>query len=297
MPERQGAPLCFSTTGGSLSLPAMLNMAVDIPIPKWSSRTSTKSGPGSASPPRRALCTVDPRSIVSIAVASQRGSFVPVDRDMRPKMNSIVWSDRRAGREARVLEDALGGVNYERIAGTRVSPIWTCSKILWLARERPDLLAGTWKIVNDQEWILHNLGADLIATEASSATMNGMLDIALLDWSDKILGACGISRDLVLPIVPAMTAAGYISAAASEATGFPRGKPLFYGGGDQQCAAVGAGVVSEGDCELTIGTGSVALCPISAPISSTRDCIIQGAHVVARPSLPRGDIALERRFS
>ena len=42
---------------------------------------------------------------------------------------------------------------------------------------------------------LHRLGADEWVTDPASLTLNGMMDIAKLDWSDRILGIIGIGRD------------------------------------------------------------------------------------------------------
>jgi xylulokinase len=235
---------------------------------------------GLRSAARQALQGLDPRAVVSIGVASQRGTFALVDRELRPIAPAIVWSDGRAATEVAELERRLGAGRFGRITGTAASRIWASAKLRWLADRRPDLLARAWKVVNGQEWLLARLGAAVLGTEASSTAMNGMLDVGTLDWSDEILAASGISRDQVPPVVPAMTRAGSVSQAAAAATGFLAGTPLFYGGGDQQCAAVGAGAIREGDCVIAVGTGSVVLTPVSFFRTVPARSVVQGAHVV-----------------
>lgn len=229
---------------------------------------------------RQALRGLDPRGVASLAVASQRGTFALVDAALRPLAPAIVWSDARAGAQAAALERTLGPGRYERLAGTAPSRIWAAAKLRWLTDRRPELLRAAWKVVNGQEWLLARLGADTLATEASSTSMNGMLDVATLDWSDEILAACGLRRDQVPPVVPAMARAGALSAAAAEATGFAPGTPIFFGGGDQQCAAAGAGVLGEGACVVAVGTGSVVLAPLAFHRSPPGAPVVQGAHVV-----------------
>jgi xylulokinase len=230
---------------------------------------------------REALRGLDPRAVASISVASQRGTFALVDGALGPLGPSIVWSDGRATAEAAELERRLGPGRFARLAGASPSRIWTAAKVRWLADHRPELLARAARLVNGQEWLLARLGAGLLGTEASSAAMSGMLDVARLDWSDEILEACGISRALLPPVVAATTGAGALSRAAGQATGFAEGTPLFYGGGDQQCAAAGAGVIAEGGCMVAVGTGSVVLTPVAFHRAGAAPGeVVQGAHVV-----------------
>ena len=46
-----------------------------------------------------AKTNIDPARISSLGISSQRGTFVPVDGEINPLMNSIVWSDGRATSE------------------------------------------------------------------------------------------------------------------------------------------------------------------------------------------------------
>ena len=101
------------------------------------------------------------------------------------------------------------------------------------------------------------MGADDWSTDPASLTLNGMMDIAKLDWSDRILDVCGIGRDRLPPVGTPAAEAGRLSRAAAEATGLPEGMILCRGAGDQQCAAIGAGVIRQGMAEFTVGTSGV----------------------------------------
>jgi xylulokinase len=100
------------------------------------------------------------------------------------------------------------------------------------------------------------LGADDWATDPASLTLNGMMDIRALDWSDRILKLCGIDRDRLPPVKQPSGIAGKLSKAAAAETGLPEGITLCRGAGDQQCAAIGAGVIKQGMAEFTVGTSS-----------------------------------------
>ena len=226
-----------------------------------------------------ASASVSASDIASISVASQRGTIVPVDSEWNPLCHALVWSDRRASQEARFLKSELGEENFATITGATLSSVWSCAKIRWFLDNRSDLVRKTALFVNGQEWILRRLGATRNSTDPSSISMNGMMDISQLDWSDRILGTIGISRDQLPLVEKSTTPVGEVCERCSAETGFKQGTPLFLGGGDQQCSAVGAGVVSPGQIALTLGTGAVFLARADSLSAVNSDTLIIGGHV------------------
>ncbi|MDF1540906.1 MAG: FGGY-family carbohydrate kinase, partial [Candidatus Thorarchaeota archaeon] len=75
----------------------------------------------------------------------------------------------------------------------------------------------------------------------------------------KILDAFGIPDEKLPRPVESGTLVGKISGHASKETGLKIGTPVVAGGGDQQCAALGVGVVNEGSIKATTGTGTFVL--------------------------------------
>jgi len=69
---------------------------------------------------------------------------------------------------------------------------------------------------------------------------------------------------------------GVVSKAASDASGFAEGMPICFGGGDQQCAAIGAGVIREGLAEITIGTASVMVAHIDSRKADPEHLVLMG---------------------
>lgn len=204
----------------------------------------------------------DVRQIVSIGISSQRGSFVPIDKNWEPLMDAIVWSDTRATKETRWIYDHIGKDKYYEISGVMPSSNWVYPKIKWLMDNEPEIYKKTWKFVNGQEWILHHLGSNEIFTVPSDLNYNGMFDIKTLDYSDELIQAINLDPDKLVPIVNDLRVVGEVSEEASRLTGFAKGTKLSPGGGDQQCAAVGSGVNKEGMAELSLGTAAVMVAQI-----------------------------------
>ena len=183
---------------------------------------------------------LNPAEIKSIGISSQRGTFIPVDHQLRPLMNSIVWSDSRAMKEVQWISNALGAERYHQVSGVPLSGLWSYAKIKWLIDHEPEIFSRTYKILNGQEYFLHKLGAEELSTDPASTTLNGMLDIQHLDWSEELCSLIGLAMDKLPPMGTPARMAGRISKQASEESGFSEGTPIAFGAGDQQCAAIGS---------------------------------------------------------
>ena len=178
------------------------------------------------------------KEIVSIGISSQRGSFVPIDENWEPLMDSIVWSDGRATKETQWIKDNIGSDKYYATSGLSPSSLWVYPKIKWLMDNLPETYEKTWKFVNGQEWILNRLGSKEVFAESSALNYNGMFDINTLDYSDELIEAIGLDKDKLPPILHELRPVGKVSKEASLLTGFAEGTTISPGGGDQQCAAV-----------------------------------------------------------
>ena len=213
------------------------------PHPGWVEQDMEEVWRGIVAACRMALqsCEVSSERIRSLAFSSQRGTFVLLDREENPLGPAIVWNDSRASEMEAVIGDRLPPDRYREITGTPLSASWSAARIAWLRRHRPDLMDESRWVCNGQEYFLRRLGAEGFTTDPASLTLNGMMDIRRLDWSDEVLTAIGISRDILPPVGRSASVVGRLSARAAKETGLPAGIPLAIGGGDQQCAATGAG--------------------------------------------------------
>ena len=56
--------------------------------------------------------------------------------------------------------------------------------------------------------------------------------------------------------------------------------PICAGGGDQQCAAIGAGVIHEGLSEITIGTAAVMVAHVDNRRADNDHSVLFGGHAI-----------------
>jgi xylulokinase len=211
----------------------------------------------SASKQATTQAALPPEAYQSVGLSSQRGTFGMLDAAKQPLYPSIVWNCTRALKYRDIFAAEITPEEYQDHTGMQLSPLWAAAKVAWVRDNMPEVFDKTRWFANGQEYFLYRLGADEWVTDPASLTLNGMMEIRKLDWSDRVLGLCGIGRDRLPPVGVPSGVAGKVSRQAAEATGIPEGVTLCRGAGDQQCAAIGAGVVRQGMAEFTVGTSGV----------------------------------------
>src|SRR6516225_493679 len=234
-----------------------------------------------ASRAARAAANVADLAIRSLGFSSQRGSFILLDERERPLAPAVLWNDSRAKDMEGVLTQRIAPERYRRVTGMPLSGSWAIAKLAWLLQNRHELMERARYVCNGQEYFLRRLGADVLESDPSALTLNGMLDIRKLDWSKEVCQAGGIDPARLPRVGKPGTMVGRLSKAAAEETTLPAGTVLCRGGGDQQCAAVGAGVIKQGLAEVTIGTAAMLVAHLEDPALVMGAAPYIGGHAVA----------------
>jgi xylulokinase len=203
------------------------------------------------------ITNIQPGSIQAVGITSHRASFGFLNANRQLIGNRIiVWQDNRA---VSVIEDVaakISGTELYKTTGMPLTPTYTLEKLVWFKKHQPEFFANVATVVFPADYFLWRFGAEL-RTEVTNACCSGMIDVQKLDWSDRILNTFGIPKSLFAPLVKPGTVIGKVSSEAARLSGLADGTPLVCATGDQQCAAIGAGVIEEGRASLTLGTAGL----------------------------------------
>jgi xylulokinase len=220
--------------------------------------------------------------VQGLAMSTQRSCLVFVGPHGRAVGPAFSWQGTACGAHASAFYDTFGADRFRAITGLLPSPIYTAAKLAHLRRTDPDRLSAASRMVLLHDYVLRHLGADDFYTDPSNASASGLMDLDTRCWCDEILSALDVPRDRLGLCVDASTRVGGLDATSARATGLPEGLPLFVGGGDQPCAALGSGAIASGSCVMSLGTAAAVLCPVTA--SRTEACpsdgLLRSAHVV-----------------
>ena len=224
---------------------------------------------------------LDPKDIVSLSISSQRCTLICVDENEKALAPCITWQDRRSFEECREIDNIIGEDKYYEITGLPNDPTWSVSKIMWIKKHKPDLYNKANKFVLCHDLYLKILGADNYYQDWSNGSLYGLMDIQKFEWHKELTEKLAIDMEKLPILVPSGKVIGTVDANGSKLSGFAEGTLLVAGGGDQQCAAMGAGATKKGVIEVTIGTAGVTVAYMDSPIYDKSKKLPLSAHTVA----------------
>ena len=226
------------------------------PKPEWGEQRCEEWWSATAEAIKKALLQVDPRRIAAIGITHQRESFVPLNKNMQPLRNGISWVDTRAISQVQKLKETHGD-RIHKITGLFPNLYASNAKIMWVRENEPSIFEQTHKILDVYAYLAWKLTGQLVTTWASACPL-GLLDMSKLCWSKEVMEIIGVREEQFPELCPPGEVVGTLTREAASLLGLPEGVPVAGGGGDGQCAALGAGVVEEGYASLNLGTAVVS---------------------------------------
>ncbi|MBR2987716.1 MAG: xylulokinase [Clostridia bacterium] len=233
------------------------------------------------------LCDIPPASVAAVSFSGQMMGCLCVDKEGKPLRRSLIWADMRSVREAEAIAKNLSPEEFYRIIGHRLSPSYSATKLMWVRDHEPEVYRNTYRMLHAKDYVIFRLTGEMV-TEPSDASSTCLMDISTLTWSDTVISAAGLSRNMLPEIIPSTAIAGKVTKEASAATGLLEGTPVVMGGGDGSCAAVGCGVVREGNANLCLGTSSWISVASKKPVLDPAMKTFTFAHVVPDYYIPTG---------
>lgn len=218
---------------------------------------------------------LDRARIVGLAVTTQRGTVVNLDRHGEPLRPAISWLDQR--RSAKLSPIGNGWDVLFRLLGQHrlVQFFRSQAESNWIRCEQPQLWAQTDKFLLLSGYLHYRLTGEWVDSVGSQV---GYLPFdykrqrwcASWDWKWPATGI----RPAQLPrLVPAGQSLGTVSAAAAAETGLRAGLPIIAAAADKACEVLGSGCLTPDVGAVSYGT--------TATINTTSE-----KYVEAIPFLP-----------
>lgn len=194
-----------------------------------------------------------------VALSCAMHGLVALDGDGRPLTPLLTWADHRADAEARELAAAPQAGALAEATGLMPQPMTPLAKVAWFARHDTATFsqARTW--AGMKELIVSWL-TGTVATELSSASATGLLELSAGRWSPLALGLCGLEADRLPPIL-ATTATLPLRAPVAARLGLAAGTPIVVGAADGPLANLGVGALAPDVAGCSLGTsGALRVC-------------------------------------
>jgi gluconokinase len=201
--------------------------------------------------------------VLAVSVSAAMHGVIGLAEDFAPVTPLVTWADSRAADEARRLHESGAASDLQAATGVPVHPMSPLTKIMWFAAHQP----ATWRKarwwIGLKDYLLLWLTGGL-ATELSSASGTGLLDVATRTWHAPALQLCELTKDQLPPIL-APSAVLHLTGSAAAQTGLPAGTPVVAGAADGPLANVGVGAITPGIAGLSLGTSGAVRMTVGAP--------------------------------
>ena len=202
---------------------------------------------------REAMAKVGARlqDVLAVSTTGMRHGSVVIDaggevllatqtRDVRGAMHGLQLAAER-GRE------------FHQRTGHFPAPLFTTSRLLWMADSAPELLGRAHAVLGLSDWLAYRLSGKIVA-EPSVASESGLFEVGARRWADDLIRSLGLPRQLFPEVVSSGTVLGPLGKDAAAHLGLQPGIPVVTGGGDTQCGLLGAGVVDSGQMGIIAGS-------------------------------------------
>ncbi|MCL4507217.1 MAG: xylulokinase [Chloroflexi bacterium] len=247
------------------------------PHPNWAEQDAADWERALAVCTQRLLAqsAIAPGRIAAVSFSGHMQGALVVDRQGAPLRPAIIWADQRATLQAERMAIA-GAERVYHLSGHRVSPAYTAAKVMWIKDNQPEIYRRSRYVMQPKDyaaWLL----TGVFATDYSDASGTQVFDLRERRWSEELLGAFELRREIFPPAHPSTAVIGRVTPRAAQVTGLLAGTPVVIGGGDGACATVGAAVIRAGDAYTYIGSSSWLALSTSEPIFDPQQRIMNFA--------------------
>ncbi len=231
-------------------------------------------------------------SVAGISCDSQYFSIVPVDRDLRPTMNLILWMDRRGIPQSQGIyarhPDALA--TWVEIHGMLPLPTGTdsLSHMLFVQEQFPDVHARTYKYLEPVDFLIARLtgtcGANVCTAFPLLLTDNR--DLSRTTYDAQLIELSGIDASKLPELRPPHARPGCVRASVAADLGLAPSTPVFSGMNDTQAVAIGTGTFRGTHGAVNLGTTSQVLAHVAAKKTDLERALVSmpsplaGRHMV-----------------
>ena len=201
--------------------------------------------------------------VIGISVSAGMHGLLALDADLHPLTPLVTWADGRAREEARSLHRDGEADDLHALTGVPVHPMTPLTKLMWFARHEPATWSAARWWLGLKDYVLLWL-TGTVATELSSASGTGLLDMSTRTWSGRALDVCGVDADRLPPILPPTTTLA-LAPDVAGGVGLPAGTPVVAGAADGPLSNVGTGAMTTGVAGLSLGTSGAVRMAVPTP--------------------------------
>lgn len=197
--------------------------------------------------------------VSGISFSGQMHGLVMLNEQGDPIRNAILWNDTRTTEQCHRIRKAFG----ERLMSITKNDVlegFTLPKLLWVKEHEPEKFKQLHTFLLPKDYLRYCL-TGVLAMEPTDAAGTLLFDLASQTWSEEICLKFDIPFSACPKIIRADDFSGTLLQEYAEEFPQKEAIPVFAGGADNACGALGAGIVNSTNALVSIGTSGVVLSP------------------------------------
>lgn len=187
----------------------------------------------------------DASSIAAIALTTQRGTVINLDKHGKPLRPAIIWLDKRRT-EGLPPVGGLWGIAFKLIgAASTVAYLQAEAEANWIRTHQPDIWNATHKYVFLSGYLTFRLTGrfiDSVGCQVGYVPFDYKAQTWARSWDWK-WQALPMDKRLLVDLVPPASSLGEICSTAANAIGVRAGVPLIAAAADKATEVLGAGAL------------------------------------------------------
>ena len=276
-----GAKSAVFTIEGTMVSSAYTEYGCIYPMPLWVEQDAKMLLDAAVSTIKQAIAEagICKQNIASVGFSVQRSCVVFIDKDGIP-LKMISWQDGRSGEEVSAMADVLPENDFYIRSGLPLGTTWILPKLLWVRNKDKELYDKSERIVQLHDYILKEFGAYEYFTPETDVGMSGLWDVDRYKWNEVYIEKFDIDMSRMPKVAKVSDPIGVLSNEMAAATGLPEKLPLGVGVGDQSAAALGAGIIRDGDISVSMGTGGMMIACFDTPKRDPHGAFLVTDHAI-----------------
>lgn len=196
------------------------------------------------------------QELIAIILTSQRSSLICLDKNGDPLMSAIMWQDKRSNE----IVEELNHYNKKvmNLSGSPLNPVYLAPKISYVKKRMPEIADRTHKYLTIADYIGYRITGEY-RTDYTYGSRTSLMNISTKKWDKELLDIFSIEEEKLCKLVsPGDTE---LKATTDFLGKYSVNGEVTYisAGGDQQCSAVGMGLLEVGKTAISLGTGGYIL--------------------------------------
>jgi len=226
--------------------------------------------------------------IAGVALTTQRGTVINVDKKGRPMRPAMLWLDQRRTYGLPPV-GGIWGLLFQ-LAGVRhtVAYLQAEAEANWIRTSQPEVWEKTHKFLFLSGYLTYRLVGEFVDSVGCQVGYVPF-DYRRLKWAsarDWKWKAVPMDPDRLPRLLPPGETLGRLTQDAAEATGIPEGLPLIAAAADKACEVIGSGSLEPSVGCISYGT--------TATINVTHDRYLEAIRLIPPyPSAVRGRYSME----